>query len=482
MSQRTGKQQMLAAGTANLAGRIGLGLRAIALGVLLLVSLGGCIGGLEEEPKQIFVKADTGLDTNPGTLTQPLKTIKRALAVWRTGREIVLIPSIFNEVSGETWPYDAPAGLVIKATASGVVLESNTPDLSGNLRRVGFNATQIQLENLTFRNFQRALVQSTGKQTLVGVRFEGGADAPYALELSKSAEASWSNVALKNSGVRLKDAAVLSVSGAAFEGDAQIEASDAAQVNLEKAQTPNGPASTILFLNQSAKASLKQSTLTSLRNVAYVNSSAQLTVENGNLTSTQSSAIRIDGGSLSLKGGYISGPQRYAVEASNNGTSVSVSIDGTGLYGQYAGVNMYRGSLQVKGARIATQREAIRIRGWVYLNLRDSTLETSGDNSNLLYIDTNGQAAALGTTDLGSAASPGNNVFKNTSGSASIRSLVYILPGSGTTLQVPARGNTWIANEQGANSTGQYPAGVNVSGPTPSGKNFYLGSGASMSF
>ena len=446
-----------------------------------LVVLAACGGGVPSvEVKEIFVKADTGLDSNAGTLDKPLKTIKKALELWKPGRELMLIPSIYNEVSGETWPYEAPAGLVIKSTASGVILQNETPDNSGNLKRIAFKVSGVQIENVSFKNFDRALVQTSGKQTLKGVTFDGGSKESYALELGKSAEADWSGIGFKNSGVLLKDAATLNLKGASFEGDSQILTSGASQLNLENAQTPNGAGGQILWASESTKATVKTSNLTAQRNAIYVAGSAQVSLEGSYISSVQSSAIRVDSGSLSLKDGGISGSSRYGIEV-GQGLNASISVDGSSIYGLYAGIYQSKGSLQVKKARITAQREAITIRGTVFFSLRDSTLETTGGNSNALYIDTNGQAIGIYPTDLGTAASPGGNTFKDSS-SGNTRPLVYIQTGTGSTAAVPVSGNTWAANLQGANALGKYAVGTNAVGPSASDKNYYAGTGVTLNF
>jgi hypothetical protein len=46
----------------------------------VLTMLAACGGGVPmTDVKEIYVKADTGLESNPGTLDKPLKTIKKAL-------------------------------------------------------------------------------------------------------------------------------------------------------------------------------------------------------------------------------------------------------------------------------------------------------------------------------------------------------------------------------------------------------------------
>jgi hypothetical protein len=436
-----------------------------------LALLAACGGGTPiTEVKEIYVKADTGLDSNTGTLDKPLKTIKKALEVWKTGKELILLPAIYSEVSGEKWPYDLPAGVIVKSTAAGVILESNLATKPNAL-----NVSNVQIDNVTFKNFRTALVQSTGKQTLNGVIFETN----LATEMTKAAEATWSNITLKNTKVDLRDASTMNVNGAAFSVDAGIYAGDASQVTLENGSTPSGPGYIIVNVTGSAKATVKNSTLIgSSFSTLYAGGNAQLTVVDSTVNSNSSTAIRVDGGTLSLKGGSLSAPTRQGISASSN-AAVSVSVDGTRINADI-GINQGKGSLQVNNAQITASTEAITTRFGASIKLRNSTLTTTAGNSNVFYVDTNGDPVSIGNIDLGTAASPGGNTFKDTS-VGSGRSLVYITTGTGTTATVNVSGNTWAASLQGADASGRYAA-FDAVGPSASGKNYFAGTGVTMKF
>lgn len=440
----------------------------------LLAILAACGGGVPvTEAKEMYVKADTGLDSNPGTLDKPLKTIKKALGLWKAGRELVLIPSIYNEVSGETWPYDAPAGLVIKATASGVVLENSV----GSPRRVAFNTSQVQFENITFKDFRRALVQSTGTQTLKGVSFEGGTGETTALDLSKAAEASWSGVNLNNSSVNLSGASKLTLKGCVLKGSSTFNPSGAAELNLESCTTPDDSVDGVVFARDSSKTTIKQSTLSVQNYVVYTGETASVTVEDSTLSSLQSSPALIRGGSFSIKGGRAYGYKRYGLESDMG--SASLRVEGTQVYGVAGGIYQASGYLQINAATLSSPSSALLIGGsGVGLSLRNSTLETTQSNSNVILFNTN---STLGSADLGTASSLGNNIFKNTSGGANPRSMLGVYIGAGLTATVAASGNTWMANQQGADAAGHYAA-TSVVGPSAQGVNYYVVAGVTLNF
>jgi Protein of unknown function (DUF1565) len=442
--------------------------------IILIGSLGllaACGGGTPApEAKEIYVKADTGLDTNAGTLDKPLKTIKRALEVWKAGKELVLLPAIYSEVSGEKWPYDVTAGMIVKSTAAGVILETNNATKPNAL-----NVSSVQIDNVTFKNFKTALVQSTGKQTLTGVTFEGG----LATEMTKAAEATWSNITFKDSKVDLAEASTMTVNGAAFSSDAGLYAAGASQVTLENGSTPSGPGYIIVNVTENAKATVKNSTLIgSSFSTLYAGGNAQLTVMDSTVNSNSSSAIRVDGGTLNVKGGSLSAPQRSGIVATSNAAAI-ISVDGTRINAD-TGINQGKGSLQLNNAQITAIAEAITTRSGASLKLRNSTLTTTGGSSNVIFIDTNGAATSIGTTDLGTAASPGGNTFKNTSIGSTI-SLVSISTGTGTNATVDASGNTWLPSLQGADAAGKYAA-VDAVGPSAAGRNYYINLGVTLKF
>ena len=86
--------------------------------------------------------------------------------------------------------------------------------------------------------------------------------------------------------------------------------------------------------------------------------------------------------------------------------------------------------------------------------------------------------ASNSLADLGTAADPGGNTFQNNTKYG----LQSDVTGNGTA--VPAVGNTWMPNVQGADANGHY-ATATVSGPTPATQpeNYYItGAGRSIQF
>jgi hypothetical protein len=426
---------------------------------------------LPAEVKEIYVKADTGLDTNAGTLDKPLKTIKKSLEVWKAGKELVLLPATYSEVSGEQWPYDLPAGVIIKSTAAGVVLESNLAT-----RPNAFNVSSVQIENVAFKDFATALVQSSGKQTLKGVIFESN----NAASMTGSAEADWSNLNFRKGSVSLLGQSLTNLKGAIF-GTAfrAILVTDSAQLNLENGSTPDGPVvNAIVVARRNAKASVKNSTLSTIIEALEVIGGAKLDVVNTIISSTTGPGVFVSSSStLSMTGGSISVPND-GIEARSY---ANVTVDGTKITATSAtgkGITMSTGSLKVSNAQISSQNTAVEITEQTDFILRNSSLYTRTNNNWALYI--NDAGPVNGITDLGTAASPGGNTFKTVS--SNLFPLVNIQIGTFATTTVNASGNTWRPSVQGADAAGKYAAATVVGPSALAQQNYYVGTGVTLKF
>jgi uncharacterized Zn-binding protein involved in type VI secretion len=99
------------------------------------------------------------------------------------------------------------------------------------------------------------------------------------------------------------------------------------------------------------------------------------------------------------------------------------------------------------------------------LVMRGCNVRATGIGTGTTSINLNGSAAA----DLGTAASPGNNIFQSNDG-------VILYIEGGPVAPIDAVGNTW-GPVQGANSQGRYPAGTTIHGPVFAvpGNNYRLG-------
>ena len=110
------------------------------------------------------------------------------------------------------------------------------------------------------------------------------------------------------------------------------------------------------------------------------------------------------------------------------------------------------------------------ITGGVTIDSADAATKVIA-RGNTLYgtVYTAHYTATASQLDLGTAASPGNNIIKNvSSGVAGVTSL-----GAASDVGVTAVGNTWLSNVQGADASGHYAAS-NVAGPTSAGPNYYI--------
>jgi hypothetical protein len=141
---------------------------ALALVLTACPDTGGVKPPVVAEVKEIYVKSDTGLDTNPGTLEKPLKTIKKALSGVKTGQSIVMYAGTYDAASGETFNYDIPDQVTLKANSGSVILQGST---GRALMFLGAGSLQY----VTLKGFPDGLSSKTGATGaigLVGVRFE----------------------------------------------------------------------------------------------------------------------------------------------------------------------------------------------------------------------------------------------------------------------------------------------------------------------
>jgi Bacterial Ig domain/Protein of unknown function (DUF1565) len=150
---------------------------------------------------------------------------------------------------------------------------------------------------------------------------------------------------------------------------------------------------------------------------------------------------------------------------SDNGTSGALSGSGTFLGGLWLGETTKTYSLKLRNVLVTDNRSA----------LTNNTNQP--DNSGITL-----RGNATSGFDLGTAASPGGNVFTgNTTGSQTAGLNVGVAAG----ITVRAAGNTFIAGVQGADAGGLYqlgaapcgPASCDVNSTAGSGANFRVGSG-----
>ena len=152
------------------------------------------------------------------------------------------------------------------------------------------------------------------------------------------------------------------------------------------------------------------------------------------------------------------------------------AVSGTGTTGAFTGGGTFFGGIWLGET---TKSYFLKLRNVLVTDNRSALTNNTNqvDNSGVTM-----RGNASSGFDLGSGASPGNNVFAgNTTGSQTTGLNVGVAPG----LTVRAVGNTFIAGVQGADAGGKYQLGTAPCGPTScdlgstasSGANFRIASG-----
>lgn len=402
------------------------------------------------ETGDIYVDSALGMDLNEGSFSHPYKTIKHAVESWSPGRAVVLMAGYYAAASGESWGYQLPDGITIKANSVGVTL-LGTPGATG------FNSTATtSFEYLTFKGFESVLSASSGLATFRGVVFDGNTTA---LALTGNAAASvveYSAATGAGDVARVGDSASLSAD--AFSID---EASGYATFRAEQ----SGSLTLTNIVGKNSSASLVH--ISQAGSLAMSNVSAQNVGQNNVVDIQTSGTVKIDliqiyeapRDGLELEGGDISVTYANITNCGNEGVVVyggAVKLDHPSIYNCVNGaISGHAGSLEVTNGTIGQPN----LPGTAECLMAGGSVRLRGTKISDCY---RGIYSGGPPPDLGSTADPGGNVFQNNGTS-------LFVAGAGT---IAARGNTWMPSLQGADSQGHYSAQT-ISGPV-TGKNFTL--------
>ncbi len=398
-------------------------------------------------PTQFFTDPANGLDTNVGTQTQPLKTIKEALARMDTGaiKTTVLLAGTYSEASGETWVYTIPNSVTLKGNSAGVILQSTT-------KKAGFTFKQgATLSDLALTGFGTALTANTGSQTLTRLAFSNN---EYALQLSGNAASALQDSSSSGAYTSIQAAGLstVNVTGGSFGGTSnaltlqQSATASLTNVDISSGGFDTGGSST-LSLNQ-----VKVHDVDSY--VIYVRDSATLlNIEASSFyDNTGNASVILTNGIVNINN----------TSFSKNGTAIGAS----------------GGSITLTKSVVINNRSyGITTSKGVAFKMRGSTVagNGSGSGSNATGISIDDATAGI---DLGTASDPGGNTIQDNGGSSYPNLAV-----SGSSAKVQAAGNTWNASTQGADAAGRYPPYlVSPSDAYASGRNYYVIKGVSIQF
>lgn len=449
-----------------------------------------------------YVDADDGDDGNAGTEEAPFQTIEHALSVAEAGHVVYLLPAMFGPATEATFGdgpsavLQVPAGVTIAALTPGTVTLVNGS--SGGLELAG-SAT---LRELAFTNFVPALRGSTGTWTLEGLSFDAtanscgtGGDRAF-IEIDGDVVATLSAgdsaVALGDSGecfARVEGTASLSLQGVDLSG--ALASDDEALLTV----LDDG----VLALDGVSIDGAIEPIAAGGQAVVTATGATMIDAGGGDY------AVRLTGGaSFTLSGGStVTNASFTCIVGDGSGAAATPAItvlDST-LSDCATGIGYYIESVPVvelDGATITgTTFDGVKMVHGGSLTVTDSVftqndgngIGTDGINDTIdvtvrgtQFTDNGGagiivRSAGDSTWDLGRGNDPGGNTF--TGNDASFGGVRLNLAAAADSTLIYAAGNTWIADEQGADGNGHYSvtSGTFSDVTTGSGPNYSIVNG-----
>lgn len=460
--------------------------------------------------RNLWVDPLAGLDTNPGTQLEPFKTIAHAASVAQPGETILLASGAYDDTNqGNGFGQGCPqvtftASVSIRAVTTGTVRIIGSTGCGFLFRGSG------DVDGLHFESWETALNFTSGQNLVSETTFEDCSTGVFAndtsrvrLEAPTIATPYFGGFRASAFGVAIavvEESAALTVVGGTFEGlptfgTGMFLARNDGRLVIEGATIQN---------NGRRAMRIDDNARVVLRNTVINNSSAAgLGVEQSSISMGGSGGATIRGCSLELENTqllnsagngiaaiyYSNQPSHVSISLTDsriqdsNGTGIlidggftadpalnvevrlvnSVILGGTrGIYGLLANVDIQGGEVSgATGHGIEIGNAALPHR----LTVRGATFDGNGGNA--IHI-----TDLVTTVDLGTTLDPGGNTMSAIPTGAAAVAFTQALSGD-------AVGNTWMANEQGADATGHYPAGTTATGPA-NGRNYNLAAGATL--
>lgn len=398
-------------------------------------------------PGTILHVSTTGDDANDG-LTQPVRTLKHAIGLAAANPllvKIVVATGRYSSASGETFPYTAPANLAIVGPAGGGAIFTGTKNEPGLTVSAG-TLQDVELEDFTvaITATGTARVANTRIRTsMVGIRGETTAKLTVDnLDITGAVGACASGIVL--TGAAGLTATMLATRDLA----ATIDARDQSAVTIANASITGvlgcrdsvGNLQSAITGNTTKPFVLSDSLIDGGENGLWLGA-APIVVSNTIIRNMRLDSITDGSGGLQMTGGELSGSN-----AGVEGGQASDSFTNVVFNNNWVSVEWF-----------GTGGHKLVMRG---CNVKATGIGTDSTSISLIR---------LGAADLGTPASPGNNIFQANDG-------VILYIEGGPAAPIDAVGNTW-GPVQGANSQGRYPAGTTIHGPvfTVPGNNYRLG-------
>ncbi len=487
----------------------------------------GTAGQIDMSGPTLYVDPVTGDDRQPGTRAQPLRTIARAASLARAGSEIILLDGVYDGTSQPQFnsPLDSACGL-----DSGVVIPSGVAlraDHSGQARLSiagyhGLCASGGRIEGLRLERptpGSRVLECDGGELTIQETTFgntgfiDSGSTATEAassaLLLSGSAQVTLSPGTLSDfsSGANerfatLTEHASLTITGGALSlsedprdsasgFDRGFRVADSASLILHGVLLQRRAASSVqsgtgIALTDSAQVHLDQGTSVTgfARGLYGAQGASRVALDGVDFTDNDCAVLLLSPGDLQRKTVGIRGSrftrnrQGAFVYAVNIDLTIQDSLfdDNRTIPASTGGVGIEfaaSGSASLQNVTITNSEFGLVLARFnspldFQISVRDSQVSSNSHVGVSVYAP----------VDLGSLASPGNNVIQsNGVGQSDGANLLF---GSNSPLvdgPVLAVGNTWDADVQGADASGRYTvtgAGARLEVQDGGGPNYRL--------
>ncbi len=207
----------------------------------------------------ITADANTGVDTNQGTLDSPFKTLTQAASVASLGDSIHLADGLYDNVNGEAFPVTISGVSLSGASEAGTILDDN----SGVTDTLVAFSGPTSVSDLTISNVGEAIDFNGGDATISNVTVDT-TTVDAGMELSGSGTFTLTNITVMHTtgeGIDLFQTATATIAGATLDGNvnhavllrdsASLDLSDATFVNNERNSIRLEGANTLNLMNSS---------------------------------------------------------------------------------------------------------------------------------------------------------------------------------------------------------------------------------------
>jgi hypothetical protein len=447
-------------------------------------------------PQTFFVNPVTGKDVNPGSLTQPFKTLAKALSVAIVADTVKLAAGTYSQATnGEKFTRSGqvvlvPNGVRIEGTLNST--GGNATILEGQLGTSGFDgeialnlANSAVVTNVSVQRVAMGVRARSGQQTLThlslgltqfGLLTEFGAQTTLrnsTVFVSNGASAGLVAVGhaqLTMDGGQLSGPAVCSSANVVY--GTGVQARDTAQVTLKNKATLKDVSGVALELRNTAVATLTNAVVSKTNPLSCIPQPRVRMLDSASLRLRLNTVLSSSGGVAAV-----------GIQSQTKGTLRIDTASVTGFTG--AGVRAGSGKFTLVMNKASITQNLVGITAEAVtsadanITIAGSTLASNGTGIIAPFfklrrsnVASNKWGVVLSApfADLGQVGDPGNNLI--------INNLV-----TGVTFQskvvccgVWATGNTWNAFTQGADGNGHYPPGLIINGTSSlaKGTNFSL--------